>query len=157
MDPVDIREERITTGAGVPPAGGPPPVNPYGVPPPVSPYGVAGAPATTAVYTRTSIYPAGWRTIQLIWLIVGVVDIIIALDFVFRAAGGHDRGFAHFVYRLGGWLAAPFDGIFNTTAVAHGTSVFRWSDVLAVAIYSIAAWILAKLVRILSTPRTGPA
>jgi hypothetical protein len=101
------------------------------------------------------VYPVGYRSIQLIWLIAGVVDFILALDFIFRAVGAHNTGFAHYIYRIGGWLAAPFLGIFNTTVAANGTSVIQWADVLAVAIYTVAAWVVTKLIRILTTPRTG--
>ncbi len=104
--------------------------------------------------SRVGVYPVGYRTIQLVWLIAAVVDIILALDFIFRAAKANNTGFAHYIYRLAGWLAAPFNGIFTSNTAANGT-VVRWADVLAVAIYSIAAWIVTKLVRITSTPRTG--
>jgi hypothetical protein len=112
---------------------------------------VAGAP----VYTnRVAVYPIGARLFQLVWLAAGVVNLIVALDFVFRAVAAHNTGFAHYIYRLGGWLAAPFDGIFNTTVAFHGTAVLRWADVLAVVVYTAAAWIVTKLVRIVASPRT---
>ena len=122
---------------------------------PVAAAPVAATPAGTSVYSsRVGVYPVGYRTIQLVWLIAAVVDIILALDFIFRAAKANNTGFAHYIYRLAGWLAAPFNGIFTSNTAANGT-VVRWADVLAVAIYSIAAWIVTKLVRITSTPRTG--
>ena len=125
---------------------------------PVAPVAAAApvAPAAgTSVYSsRVGVYPVGYRTIQLIWLIAGVVDLILALDFIFRAANANNTGFAHYIYRLGGWLAAPFNGIFNNTTASNGT-VLRWGDVLAVVIYTVAAWIVTKLVRISATPRTG--
>jgi hypothetical protein len=125
---------------------------------PVAAAPVAAAPvapiAGTSVYSsRVGVYPVGYRTIQLIWLIAGVVDLILALDFIFRAANANNTGFAHYIYRLGGWLAAPFNGIFNNTT-ANGT-VLRWGDVLAIVIYTVAAWIITRLVRISATPRTG--
>ncbi len=108
--------------------------------------------AGTSVYSsRVGVYPVGYRTIQLIWLIAAVVDLILALDFIFRAANANNTGFAHYIYRLGGWLAAPFNGIFNNTST-NGT-VLRWGDVLAIVIYTVAAWIITKLVRISATPR----
>jgi hypothetical protein len=109
--------------------------------------------AAAPVATSTGASSVGSRLIQLVGLIAGVVDIILALDFAFRAVPANNTGFAHYIYRLGGWLAAPFDGIFNTTTANHGTSVFRWSDVLAVVIYSVAAWIVARLVRITTPSR----
>ena len=90
-----------------------------------------------------------------VWLIVAVVDIILALDFIFWAAAANPKaGFAHYVHRIGEKLSVPFDGIFNTTAIA-GKSVFRWADVLAVVIYSILAWVVTKAISIAYTPKTG--
>lgn len=151
MDPT-VRSDRVATDTGVAPAEE---VAPGATPlvghrDPVAPVGAA-----VPVATSTGGYSVGSRLTQLIWLIAGVVDIILALDFVFRAVPANNTGFAHYIYRLGGWLGGPFDGIFNTTTANHGTSVFRWSDVLAVVIYSIAAWIVARLVRITSPSRRG--
>jgi hypothetical protein len=184
VDPIEVREERVATNTGgvpVDPAtaavpateavpaqrgfpvqGAQPAAAPVTETPaaaaPVAAAPVAAAPvaaAGTSVYSsRVGVYPVGYRTIQLIWLIAGVVDLILALDFIFKAAKANNTGFAHYIYRLAGWLAAPFNGIFNTSTAANGT-VFRWADVLAIAIYSIAAWIITKLVRITATPRTG--
>ena len=145
MDPYEVREERVTSGA-VPPEGAAPAASP----PPAAPVA-----AGSSVYTsRTSVTPVGSRASQAIWLIVAVVDIILALDFVFRAAGAHSTGFAHYIYRIAEKLSVPFDGIFNTT-IKDGTSAFRWADVLAVVIYSILAWIVTKAISIASTPKTG--
>jgi hypothetical protein len=196
MDPIEVREERVSSSSGGVPATPAAPATPvvpaadavpaergfpvHGTEPaapveevpaaapvaaapvaaaPVAAAPVAAAPvapaAGTSVYSsRVGVYPVGYRTIQLIWLIAGVVDIILALDFIFRAASANNTGFAHYIYRLGGWLAAPFNGIFNNTATASG-SVLRWGDVLAIAVYTVAAWIVTKLVRISATPRSG--
>jgi hypothetical protein len=151
MDPYEVREERVTSGAvppeGVAPAASPPPATPVAPTAPVA--------AGTSVYTsRTSVTPVGSRASQAIWLIVAVVDIILALDFVFRAAGANNTGFAHYTYRVGEKLSVPFDGIFNTT-IKNGQPALRWADVLAVVIYSILAWIVTKAISIAYTPKTG--
>jgi hypothetical protein len=162
----DAAAEPVTETTAAPVAAAPvaaAPVAPVpAAPAPVAPVAaapVAAAPvapaAGTSVYSsRVGVYPVGYRTVQLIWLIAGVVDLILALDFIFRAANANNTGFAHYIYRIGGWLAAPFNGIFNNTTASNGT-VFRWGDVLAIVIYTVAAWIIAKLVRISATPRTG--
>jgi hypothetical protein len=155
MDPYEVREERVTSGAvppeGVAPAASPPPATPVAPSAPVA----AAAPASSSVYTsRTSVTPVGSRASQLVWLIVAVVDIILALDFIFRAAAANNTGFAHYVYRVGEKLSVPFDGIFNTT-ITKNKSAFRWADVLAVVIYSILAWVVTKAISIAYTPKTG--
>lgn len=163
MDPIEVREDRVATNTGVPPVGGVAPVAPvapYSAGPAVAPVApvaaapVAAAPAASTYTSRVAVYPVGYRAIQLVWLIAGVVDLILLGDFLFRAAGANNTGFAHYIYRLGDYLAAPFNGIFNTSTVNGGT-VFRWADVLAIVVYSILAWIVTKLIRISATPRTG--
>jgi hypothetical protein len=95
----------------------------------------------------------GYRVIQLVWLVAGVVGLILALDFVFRAVGANNTGFAHDIYRVAGRLATPFDGIFKFASTT-GAAVLRWSDVLAVVIYTAAAWIVVRLVKIVSARPT---
>ena len=155
MDPYEVREERVTSGAvppdGVAPGASPPPAAPAT---PVAPAAPVAAGSSSVYTSRTSVTPVGSRASQAIWLIVAVVDIVLALDFVFRAAAANNTGFAHYVYRVGGKLSVPFDGIFNTKIV-NGTSAFRWADVLAVVIYSILAWIVTKAISIAYTPKTG--
>jgi hypothetical protein len=156
MDPYEVREERVTSGAvppeGVAPAASPPPLAPAA---PVAPAAPAAAGSSSVYTSRTSVTPVGSRASQAVWLIVAVVDIILALDFIFWAAAANPKaGFAHYVHRIGEKLSVPFDGIFNTT-VTSGKSVFRWADVLAVVIYSILAWVVTKAISIAYTPKTG--
>jgi hypothetical protein len=154
MDPADFREERVTTGTTVTPGGTAEPAAPAYTPP-APPTAVAPTTTTRTYASRTSEYSGGSRAVQVVWLILGVVDVILALDFIFRAAGGANTGFAHYVYRIGGWLAGPFDGIFTNTAIVNGRTFIRWADVLAVVIYSLVALAIAKLVQIISRP--GPS
>jgi hypothetical protein len=151
MDPSEVREERVVTNTGTNPPAEVPATTPTTPTTPVA----AAAPAsttTTSSYRRSGESQGVYRTVQLVWLIVGVIDLLIALDFIFRAAAANNTGFAHYMYRIGGRLAAPFDGIFNLTVV-NGKSVLRWPDLLAIAIYTIAAYIVVKLVRIFAAPK----
>ena len=142
MEPVEYREERVATPVAEP----------------VAP--VATAPVTTAptaygtgvVARSVGVYPVGYRAIQLVWFIVGIINTVLALDFIFRLAAANNVGFARFIFALGRVFAAPFDGIFNIT-VADGVFVARWSDLLAIAVYTAIGVGVAKLVRIMATPR----
>lgn len=161
MDPIEIHEERVAAAnAPVAPATPATPVaqGPVAATPvaaaPVAAAPVAAAPVAGVYSSRTAVYPTGWRVAQLVWLIVGVVDIILLLDFAFRAGGANNTGFAHYIYRLGGALAAPFNGIF-TTSSTYGGSYFSWGDLLAIAVYTVAAWIVVKLVRIIASSGTS--
>ncbi|MDQ2960493.1 MAG: hypothetical protein M3R48_05515 [Candidatus Dormibacteraeota bacterium] len=153
MDPVEARQPVVRENT---PTG--PPVDAVGPPP--APAGSAVVPAagttTTATSvgaTRTMVSPGGYRAVQFVWLIAGVLDIILALDFVFRAASAADTGFYHYVYALGSRLARPFNGIFNAKA-AFGQSQLRWADVVGIVVFSLAGWIVVKVIRIVTTPKT---
>ncbi len=91
--------------------------------------------------------PAGYRSTQLVWLAAGVVDVILALDFIFKAAGANAVGFVQFIANVAGALAAPFAGIFSTRLGASG-HYWDWADLVAIVVYSVAAWILATAIRI---------
>lgn len=138
MEPVEVREERVATGV---------PVTPVAATP-VAPV----AATTSASYSARSVYPVAYRSIQLLWFIVGVINAILALDFLFRLlkADGN-AGFVSFIYSLGGALASPFDGIFGDT-ITRTSYTARWADLVAIAIYSLVGFGIAKLIRI-STAR----
>ena len=138
QEPVEYRSEYVDSTAGVPP------------PPPPPGYG-AGPGGRRAVATAGVATPAGFRARQSVWVAIAVVDIMLALRFVFFLAGAHDVGFAHAMYVIGAALDAPFRGIFNTS-LAPGAHPVQWADVLAIAVYSVAAWIVDRIVLIASTP-----
>ena len=144
MEPVEYREERVAT--------------PVAATPVADPVAVAGTPVArtaygTGVVSRSvGVYPVGYRAIQMIWFIVGIINVVLALDFIFRLTAANNVGFARFIFALGRVFAAPFDGIFNLT-VADGVYVARWSDLLAIAIYTSIGLGVTKLVRIMATPR----
>ena len=87
---------------------------------------------------------------RIVWLAVAVVDLILALDFVFRLIGASDQGFVHGVYVVASTLASPFNGIF--TSVAHQFPyTLTWSDLVALVLCTVAGWIVVRLIRV-----TGP-
>jgi hypothetical protein len=139
-DPVGVHSERVEVGSGTPP----PPGAGYG------PYG-----GERVVASRTAVVPVAYRARSIVWLFLAIVDIILALRFIFYAAGANDTGFAHAMYVLGSALDAPFRGIFNTTT-ATASHPLHWEDILAIIIYAIAAWIVTRVMVIGSTPPDRP-
>lgn len=157
MDPVEVREQRVSTGSPVAPTPASEPATPDASVDAVGRRAATPAtvePATTRTYSSRSVYTSTNRVNQFIWLLAGIAGAILVLDFIFRAAGGANTGFAHYIYRLGGWLAAPFDGIFSNAIVNH--TLIRWADVLALVVYTLAAFALTRLVLIMSRPRGAP-
>jgi hypothetical protein len=104
-------------------------------------------PYTGAATRRTSTSSWSGRPLaaRIVGLAAGIVFILLGFDFIFHAAGAANIGFGAFIYAIGGALAAPFAGIFRTTLTAPGTLIV-WADVLAVAVYAIAAAIVMKVV-----------
>lgn len=82
---------------------------------------------------------------RVIWFIAGLVSIIIGLRFVLLLLGANQgAGFTDLVYSLSAPLVAPFVGIFGEPS--YGVSIFEISSLLAIVVYSLIAWGLAKLV-----------
>ncbi|MGC2191474.1 MAG: hypothetical protein WA751_03980 [Candidatus Dormiibacterota bacterium] len=93
----------------------------------------------------------GYRVGELILLSVTIVDAFLALDFVFRATAVSQDGFVSVVDRVGGALASPFAGIFRPGVPQVGHTTF-WAALLALAIYTVAALVLLRLIHLLSSP-----
>ena len=136
-DPVEVRHERVESTAGAPPpvAGDPP----------------AAYSSERVVTTSSVAVPAGFRGRQMVWISIAIVDLFLALDFIFFAAGAHNVGFGSIVYTVGGALAAPFRGIFNITTAPQGHPL-QWADILALVIYTLAAWLVSRVILVGTTP-----
>lgn len=81
---------------------------------------------------------------RIIWLLVGIINAVIALRFVFLLLGANrDASFTDFIYSLSAPFVAPFVGIFGEPA--YGRSVFEVSSLLAIVIYTLIGWGIAKL------------
>lgn len=130
-EPVEVRDEQYVAGRGavVPPAGAAP---------------VAGRSVSAG---RTAVIPVGYRARQIVWLCATIVNFILALRFIFLAAGASDEGFAGFIYAAGAALASPFRGILGTSSAGNGHPL-EWADLVAIAVYTLAAWIVARIVMI---------
>lgn len=88
-----------------------------------------------------------------IYFLLGVVEVILGLRFLFRLLGAHESsGFVRFLYDMSFPLAHPFAGIF-TDPFLGGNSVFEVSTLIAMLIYALLAWGLVALLRILFAPR----
>jgi len=82
---------------------------------------------------------------RIIWFITGVINALIAIRFILLLLGANQSaGFVDFIYGVTGVLVAPFVGIFGQPT--YGQFMFEWSSILAIAVYSLIAWGLAKLI-----------
>lgn len=84
---------------------------------------------------------------RIIWFIVGFVSTVVAIRFVLLLLGANEEAaFTSFVYALSGPFVAPFVGILGEPT--YGQSVFELSSVLAIAVYSLIGWGVARLITI---------
>lgn len=88
-----------------------------------------------------------------IYYLLGTIVILLLLRItLLLLAANQGNGFVDFIYTVSGLFAMPFYGIFSYTP-AYGSSVFELSSVIAIVIYSLVAWGIAKLIMLGSSSR----
>jgi len=85
-----------------------------------------------------------FRGSQIVWYILGVIEILLLLRFVLKFVGANaSAGFTQFIYMASSPFAGSFSNVVNSSQV--GKSVFDWSILLAIIIYALVAWGIVKL------------
>ncbi len=93
-----------------------------------------------------------FRAYQLIWFLLGIIEILLAFRFVLKMIGANPlSGFASFIYSVSAPFAFPFLGIVGTTS--SGSSVIEWSTVIAAFVFLVLAWGIEQLLKMI-TPVT---
>ncbi len=88
------------------------------------------------------------KTIQLVWFLVGFINVILALRIVFLLFNAQTSGFIRFLFNVTGIFSMPFFGIFP--APTEGTTYFDTAALVAIIIYSLIAWGVVTLIKIVS-------
>jgi len=92
-------------------------------------------------YTKKKVI---FRTYQIIWYILGLVEVLLAFRFVLRLLGANpNSGFTSLIYGISGPFALPFRGVVGASDL--GSSVMEWSTLIAMVVYLIVAYGLVKL------------
>ena len=87
---------------------------------------------------------AAHKVRQAIYLIFGIIEGLVAIRFILRLLGANpDAGFAAFVYGVTAPFLAPFVGLFGTPQ--YNGSVLELHSIVAIVVYALLAWVLAKL------------
>jgi len=115
---------------------------------------VITTPAPVAAVDRTTAtaydpYAArrqtGYRLNQAVYLLFGIIEVLVALRLVLRVLGANAQaGFAQFIYGLSTPLVAPFLGLFGSPQA--GANVLEMQSIVALVVYVVVGWLLAKLV-----------
>ncbi len=91
---------------------------------------------------------ATFKATQLIWLVLGLVEAAIALRVVLKLIGVNAaNSFATLLYNVTNLFVAPFASL--TGAPAAGGMVLEISSIIAMIVYLLIAWAVAKIVYVL--------
>lgn len=96
----------------------------------------------------------GWRASQIVYTIGGIVEALILIRLVLELlAANPNAGFTNLIYSITDPLVAPFQGVFPSPQT-HG-SVLDLAAVLAIIVYALLTWAVARLFELIrrrSTP-----
>jgi len=85
-----------------------------------------------------------YRASQVVWYIVGVIEILLMFRFFLKLFGANPlAGFTRFIYGATEIFAGPFFLVFGVSR-AEG-AVFEWSTLLAMITYVVVALLIVKL------------
>jgi uncharacterized protein YggT (Ycf19 family) len=105
---------------------------------------LAGAEDTTEYVSRVS---PGRRAIEIIYLVFGIVDGLLLVRLLLKVLGTNPEApFSSFIYGLTDFLLGPFKGMLP--AYVSGKTIFEPSVLIAILVYALIAWVLAKIVEI---------
>lgn len=97
-----------------------------------------------------------YRGTQIVWYILGLVEILLAFRFVLKLLGANPAaGFTSFIYSATNVFAAPFLSVFGITKALGST--FEWTTLLAMFVYWVIAFGIIKLFLIGKTVSTPEA
>ena len=97
-----------------------------------------------------------FRGTQIVWYILGVVEVLLAFRFLLRMTGANPAaGFSSFIYSVTWLFAEPFIAVFNSTRVEG--SIFEWTTLLEMVVYWIVAMGIIRLFLMSKTVSTPEA
>lgn len=100
---------------------------------------------TSSVQTKSDFKTTA---VNLIWYLYGFISILLGIRMVMKLFGANSaNGFVDLLYSVSGVLSAPFDSIFGVAKAEAGNtqSVFEPSILVAIVVYALIAWGVAKL------------
>jgi uncharacterized protein YggT (Ycf19 family) len=114
---------------------------------------VAGETAPTAPVPAgssavVSTVNPGRRAMDMIYLIFGVIDGLLIIRVVMKLLGANTAApFTQWVYHVTDFFLAPFRNLLP--AIGNNNSVLEMSVIIAILVYLLIAWVLARLMAII--------
>jgi hypothetical protein len=90
---------------------------------------------------------------HIVYYVAGAIEILILFRLVFKITGANpESGFVGFIYAFSDIFVFPFRAIFgNTTTIgAETTAIFEPASLIAIGVYAVIAWGIAKLIAIMA-------
>jgi hypothetical protein len=96
-----------------------------------------------------------FRITQVLWLLLGLLEAVIALRVVFRLiAVNAANPFAALLYNVTDFFVAPFANL--TGAPTSGGMVLEISSIIAMVVYLLIAWAIERIVYVILYRPPGP-
>jgi hypothetical protein len=88
---------------------------------------------------------ATFKATQLVWLMLGILESLIALRVLFKLIGVNAANpFAALLYFVTGIFVAPFASL--TGAPSAGNMVLEFSSIIAMFVYLLIAWAVERII-----------
>ncbi len=85
------------------------------------------------------------KAAQVIWLFVGLIEVVIGLRVVLKLIGANAANdFGGFVYNFAGVFLAPFFGL--TGSPSSGNVVLEVPSLIAMAVYFLVGWAIVRMI-----------
>jgi uncharacterized protein YggT (Ycf19 family) len=95
----------------------------------------------------------GWRLAQIVYTVAGIIEVLLLLRILLELLAANPGGaFSSLIYAITDPLVAPFQGVFPTPHT--NGSVLDVVAVLAIVVYALLAWGIARLLEL--TQRRRP-
>jgi uncharacterized protein YggT (Ycf19 family) len=105
----------------------------------------AGAQATEVREVSAARATGGTLWERIIWYVAGVLLVLLAFRFVLALLGANSaNAFANFIYDVSHPFVAPFFSLFGYNT-QYGVSKVEIYTLIAMAVYAVVAWGLARL------------
>jgi uncharacterized protein YggT (Ycf19 family) len=88
------------------------------------------------------------RTVELVYLVFGIINGLLLIRIVLKLLGANTlAGFTSFVYGITDVFLAPFRNLLPT--VGNNQSQLEMSVAVAILVYMLIAWVIARIVTIM--------
>lgn len=96
----------------------------------------------------TATQLAVWRAQRIIYYVFGVIQAFIAIRFILKLLAANTQSpFVQIVYNISWVFVFAFNGVVPNTV--SGGSVFEWFSLVALVVYALISFGLAKLIGLL--------